>query len=243
VTLTEAGRTLYGFALRLFELHRAARESVTGTHEPVTGTLTLAASSVPGEHLLPGLLSDFGRRYPHVQVRATVGDSAAVLRQVEHGDAHLGLVGVRRDNPHLEFKSFACDRLVVVVPASHPWRRRKRLPFAQLAGQPLILREPGSGSRYCLEQALTLAGKSLRDLHVVLELGSNEAIKEAVLRGIGAAILSTHVVKKEVESDALHTLEIADLPLRRDIFVVRDTRRVLPPTARLFLALIETPAG
>jgi DNA-binding transcriptional LysR family regulator len=182
-------------------------------------------------------------RYPHVQVRATVTDTQEVLQRVEHGEAQLGLVGGRSDNPHLEFRPFSCDRMVLIVPADHPWARRRRVSLAQLAGQPLVLREPGSGSRWCLEEALARAGKSLPDLDVALELGSNEAIKEAVQHGLGAAFLSTHAVEKEVEAGRLRALQVADLPLRRDIFAVHDRRRALPIPARLFLDLLEPCAG
>src|SRR5262249_38263948 len=117
VLLTEAGRRLYAYAEQIFALHREARAELTGRKEPLAGELTLAASSIPGEHLLPGLLTAFRQRHPHVRVRATVADSQAVLDQVEHGGAHLGLVGRRPDGPHLEARSFACDRLALVVPA------------------------------------------------------------------------------------------------------------------------------
>ena len=193
--------------------------------------------------MLPDLLSRFHERQPHVQVRATVGDSGQVLHQVEHGQVHLGLVGGKTDTPHLEFRCFACDRLVLVVPAAHSWGRRKRVPLDQLCRQPLILREAGSGSRWCLEKALAKAGRSPRDLHVVLELGSNEAIKEAVLRGLGLAVLSTHAVQKEVKAGRLHALQVAGLPLMRDMFVVWDRRRVLPIPAQLFLDLLEPCKG
>src|SRR5262249_7511445 len=111
--------------------------------------------------------------------------------------------------------------------------------------QPLILREAGSGSRWCLEQALARAGRSIHDLHVALELGSNEAIKEGVLRGLGLAILSTHAVQRETQAGQLHALRVAGLSLVREIFVVRDRRRVLPAPAHLFLDLIDSrrPAG
>jgi DNA-binding transcriptional LysR family regulator len=125
------------------------------------------------------------------------------------------------------------------VPADHSWGKRKRVSPGQLAGQPLILREEGSGSRWCLEQQLARAGKSLRDLHIVLELGSNEAIKEAVLRGLGLAVLSTRAVEKELQAGQLHAVRIAGLPLAREMFAVWDQRRVLPIPARLFLDLLE----
>jgi DNA-binding transcriptional LysR family regulator len=238
VLLTEAGQRLHGYARRILELHREARQQVGSVRTPLTGELTLAASSVPGAHLLPELLDAFRRQHPHVEVRATIADSQAVLKQVEHGQAHLGLVGGKGDSPHLDYRGFACDKLALVVPATHPWWSRKRVSLGQLAGQPLIVREAGSGSRWCLERALAAAGKSLGEVHVVLELGSNEAIKEAILRGMGVAVLSTQAVAREVQAGQLHALPVLGLALRREMFAVWDRRRALSIPARLFLDLL-----
>jgi DNA-binding transcriptional LysR family regulator len=243
VLLTEAGRRLYPFAQRILGLHREARQKVSGRKAPLAGDLSLAASSIPGEHLLPALLSAFHKKHPHVQVRATVGDTAAVLNQVEHGNAHLGLVGGKGDRPHLEYRCFACDTLALIVPATRFWKRRNRVTLEELGRQSLIVREPGSGSRWCLEQSLTQVGKSLRDLRVELELGSNEAIKEAVLKGLGLAILSTRAVEKEIRAGKLRALKVVRLPLLREMFVVWDRRRVLPIPAQLFLDLLEPCRG
>jgi DNA-binding transcriptional LysR family regulator len=243
VLLTEAGRLLHDYAQRILALHREAREKVTGRPQPVTGELSLAASSVPGEHLLPGLLSVFQQRHPHVQVKAAVADSQAVLEQVEQGQVHLGLVGRKPDSAHLEYRCFACDTLVLVVPAGHPWAGRGAVSLEDLGGVPLVLREPGSGSRWCLEQALARAGRSLRDLRIALELGSNEAIKEAVLRRLGLAVLSAQAIQKEVQAQQLHALQITGLALEREMFAVWDRRRVLPIPARLFLDLLEPCRG
>jgi DNA-binding transcriptional LysR family regulator len=240
--LTDAGHRLYAYAQRILALHREAIDDITGRETPLAGELTLAASSVPGEHLLPDLLAALQERHPHIQVRASVTDSKNVLNQVEHGQVHLGLVGEKPDSPHLEFRCFADDTLVLIVPATHPWAAKKRVALAQFMQEPLIVREAGSGSRSCLEQALTGAGKAVRDLRVTLELGSNEAIKEAVLRGMGVAVLSERTVQKEVQSGKLHALQINSVPLTREMFVTWDKRRVLPIPARLFLDLLG-PAG
>ncbi len=239
VLLTEAGQLLHGYANRILDLHREARRETTGRPVPVIGELSLAASSVPGEHLLPTLLTVLRQRHPHVRVKVTVADSEVVLRQIERGRAQLGLVGMKGDSVHLDCRCFACDTLAVVVPAPHAWSRRKQVTLAQLAEQPLIVREVGSGSRGCLEQALSESGKSLRDLRVALELGSNESIKEAVLQGLGLAVLSTHAVENEVQAGRLRTLTIRGLSLQREMFAVWDHRRVLSIPARLFLDLLE----
>jgi DNA-binding transcriptional LysR family regulator len=240
VLLTEAGQTLYTYAQRILELHREARREITGQEAPVAGELLIASSSVPGEHLLPALLSVFGQRHPHIHVRATVSDSVGAIGQVERGDVSLGLVGRKVEKPHLEYRFLASDRMVLVVPPGHPFSQRKKVTLEQLVAHPLVLREPGSGLRHCFEKSLDRSGRSLADLRVALELGSNEAIKEAVLRGVGVAVLSDFVVQKEIRAGQLHALEVSDLLCNRDLFVVQDKRRVLPPPARSFLIFLET---
>jgi DNA-binding transcriptional LysR family regulator len=243
VLLTEAGRRLHSYARRILALHAEARQTVTGRAAPVAGDLTLGTSSVPGEHLLSAALSAFRQRHPLVQVRVTVADTQAVLRAVERGKADLGLVGGRGDSPHLEYRPFASDRLALIVPAQHPFAGRRRVSVRDLCRQPLILREAGSGSRQCLEQALAQAGKSLRDLHAVLEVGSNEAIKEAVLQDLGVAVLSTRAVGKELHAGQLFALPVTGLSLVREMLAVWDRRRPLPIPAHLFLELLEAAHG
>jgi DNA-binding transcriptional LysR family regulator len=238
--LTEAGRKLYAYALRIHDLHREAHKDITGYEPTLTGELVIAASSVPGEHLLPTLFSGFGRKYPHLRVRASVKDSLAVMGQVERGEVSIGLVGRKAEKPHLEFRHFANDRMVLVAPPGHPLIRKKKVTVDQLARHSLVLREAGSGMRHCFEKALERVGRSLTDLRVTLELGSNEAIKEAVRRGVGVAVLSVYAVHDELETGRLLALPLKDIHCDRDMYVVQDSRRVLPLPARLFLNYLET---
>lgn len=240
VLLTEAGRKLYAYSQRILDLHWEARKEITGHEPPVVGELVIAASSVPGEHLLPALLSDLSQQYPHLRVRAAVSDSMAVMAQVERGEVSIGLVGRKADNPHLEFRFLASDRMILVVQPTHAFAKKKKVTVGQLASQPIILREAGSGLRHCFEKSLERAGRSLADLRVALELGSNEAIKRAVLRGVGLAVLSLYAVQEELASGRLKAVEVSDLHCDRDMYIVTDRRRVLPLPARLFLHFLET---
>ncbi len=239
VLLTEAGQTLYAYAQRIIDLHRDARREITGHEPPLAGELEIAASSIPGEHLLPALLSVFGQKYPHVRVRAAVSDSMAVMGQVERGEVSVGLVGRKADGPNFEFKYLASDRMVLVAPPGHPLAKLKAVTVDQLAAHPLVLREAGSGLRHCFEKALDRAGRSLTELRVALELGSNEAIKEALHRGVGVAVMSVLAVQKEIKSRTLHAIGVRDIRCDRDIFVVQDRRRVPPLPARLFLNFLD----
>jgi LysR family transcriptional regulator, low CO2-responsive transcriptional regulator len=240
IFLTDAGQRLHRYAQRIFTLHREARSEIAGQKFSISGELHLGASTIPGEHFLPAILSVFHERYPDIEVRASISDSMAVIRQVEQGQVQLGLVGRKTDNPHLDFHHFATDRMVLVVPPKHAWSKRKRVSFKELCRQPLVLREAGSGLRHCFEKQLGRLGLSLRDLKIALELGSNEAIKEAVLRKVGLAVLSSYAVQRELKARKLIALTVADLHCDREMFVVQDRRRVLSAPAQLFRLFLDT---
>jgi LysR family transcriptional regulator, low CO2-responsive transcriptional regulator len=235
ISLTDGGRRLYDFARKILDLHEEARKSLGGLHPPITGDLSIAASSVPGECFLPALLPAFQAKYSQVHVRATVSDSGSVLKDIEKGRATVGLLGKKTENPGLEFRAIASDHLVLIVPSAHPLAGRKSISLRALKDERLIIREPGSGSRCVLETGLGQAGTSLAALNVALELGSNAAIKDAVRRGLGVAFLSRRAVSRELESGELKTVAVEGLDLPRDFYVVVDHRRPLPPAARAFL--------
>src|SRR5207249_2295475 len=139
-----AGQRLYDYAQRILALHREALQEIAGQKLPVAGELALGASTIPGEHFLPAILSVFHERYPNIEVRASIRDSMEVIEQLEQGEVQLGLVGRKTDNRNLEFQHFATDHMVLVVPPRHVWSKRQRVSLRQLCKQPLILREAGS---------------------------------------------------------------------------------------------------
>lgn len=240
VLLTEAGRKLHDYAERILDLHRAAREEITGHEAAPAAELFLGASSIPGEHLLPTILAAFRQVKPHILVHTSVSDSVAVIGQVERGEVSLGLVGRKADKANLQFRFLTQDRLVLVVPAGHALSKRKKISVRQLLKHPIVLREAGSGMRHCFEKSLERAGYSSGDLRVAMELGSNEAVKQAVMRGAGVAVLSVYAVQREMTGGQLHAVELSDLRCERDLYLVQNTRRALSLPARLFLIFLET---
>jgi DNA-binding transcriptional LysR family regulator len=244
IALTEAGQRLYEYARQILALHEQARTNLSGFHPSISGDLPIAASSVPGECFLPSLLSAFHAEYPQVHVRATVGDSGSVIKDVERGQASLGLIGQKAERPSLEARPIGSDSLVLIVPSGHPWATRRSVSLDSLPGEPLIIRESGSGSRCALEKSLERVGTSLTDLNVTLELGSNAAIKDAVKRGLGVAFLSRLAVKGELDAKELRAVAVRGLRLTRNFYLVHHRRRPLSPAASVFLHFVEShPIG
>jgi DNA-binding transcriptional LysR family regulator len=239
IALTEAGQRVYDYARQILELHRQARMSLGGLLPPVSGDLPIAASSVPGEYFLPSMLSAFHAEHPDVHVRATVSDSDLVLKEIGKGRATLGLVGQKIENPNLEYRAIGSDSLVLIVHSKHPSAGRKTVSLRALSRERLIVRESGSGSRRALEEGLARSGTSLAALNVVLELGSNSAIKDAVRQGLGVAFLSHLAVQRELGSKELHALAIKGLDLARSFYIVYSRRWPLSPAAAAFLHFLE----
>lgn len=239
IALTEAGHRLYEYARRIVDLHGEARAALGGPAPGVTGDLPIAASSVPGECYLPALLSAFGQKFPGIRVRATVGDSSSVMREVAKGEAKLGLVGNKAEKSALEFEAIGTDTIVLILGPEHPLAARGGVSLATIAGEPLIIREPGSGTRCALKKGLERAGWSLDAMNVTLELGSNAAIKDAVKRGLGVSFVSRSTVERELSSGELRTAKVRGLVLARYLYAVRHRRRPLSPPASTFLHYLK----
>jgi DNA-binding transcriptional LysR family regulator len=239
IALTEAGQRLYELARRILDLHEEARESLGGFQPNVAGELPIAASSVPAECYLPALLSSFREEFPEVHVRASVSDSSSVMKEITKGEATLGLVGQKAENPSLESEPIGTDTLTLILAPGHPLAGKKSISLAVLAREPLILREPGSGTRCALRKGLERAGSSLEEMTITLEMGSNAAIKDAVKRGLGVSFVSGSTVERELSAGELVSVQVRGLVLTRYLYAVYHRRRPLSPAAAAFLRFLK----
>ncbi|MBU6174636.1 MAG: LysR family transcriptional regulator [Planctomycetes bacterium] len=240
VELTPAGHRLHEIALKIKLLHDQARNEIAAQADDLQGDLYLAASSVPGQYLLPSLIGEFRQNHPKIQVRVKVVDSSAVFDLVERGEDQLGLAGLPCDSPHLEQRIFGKDELLLVMSPRHPLAKQQTVELEQLKQVSLLLRERGSGSRRCLENALDQAGLSLNTFKIAAEISSNETLKEMVTRGSEVAFLSRFAVSEDLAQHRLVSVPVRGLNLARDLYVVYDRRRALPAVCRAFLQTLGT---
>jgi DNA-binding transcriptional LysR family regulator len=239
ISLTEAGGRLYEVARRILALHDEARDGLGGSHAIIAGDLALATSSVPGECYLSALLSSFRERFPDVHVRATVSDSSIVIKDVAKGQATLGLAGKKAEKAALQSEPIGTDTLTLIVSPKHHLAARKSISLATLAREPLIVREPGSGTRCALMKGLERGGSSLAEMNVTLEMGSTAAIKDGVKRGLGVSFVSRSTVGRELSSGELTSVSVRGLVLTRYLYVIYHRRRPLAPAASAFLHFLK----
>ena len=232
---TRAGELLYGYAQRLLALRAEAQQALQQFLGQISGGLTVGASTIPGEYVLPPLIGAFREKFPQVSIALHIGDSREIADAVVEGRVELGLIGARPEQRTLQAVELMPDELVVVVPPGHAWFGRKLVTLDELKPEPLIVREPGSGSRQALETALDEAGPGLGGLRVIAEMGSTSAIKQAVKAGVGLSIMSKRAVEEECRHGLLWCLTIKDLRFTRHFYVVTHTGRSRSPLCQAFL--------
>ncbi|MFD4294207.1 LysR family transcriptional regulator [Rhodococcus sp. NPDC058532] len=211
-TLTAEGTVLAHWSRKVLADARHLIDVAAGMRERRAAELTISASMTVAEHLLPGWLGRFRQQNPDVTVHLQVRNSTLVFDDVIGGACDVGFVESPTVPRGLHTVAVARDRLVVVVDPGHPLaRRRKPLTIGELARTPLVVREPGSGTRTTLDVALHEYDRAAP----LLELGSAAAIRTSVLGGVGPAVLSTLAVADQVAAGDLKVVEVAELHLDR----------------------------
>ncbi|MFZ7127070.1 MAG: selenium metabolism-associated LysR family transcriptional regulator [Desulfobacterales bacterium] len=231
---TKAGEILYRYAKRLLALRAEAESAVAEFLGKMKGTLCIGGSTMPAGYLLPKMIGRFKRDYPDVKVTMRVGDTDSIIRETLDGLIEIGVVGAMPEDPRLEYRRLMEDELRLIVPGKHPWAVRKSVSIQELCAEPLILRESGSGSLKAIQRALKESGVSTRDLNVIAEMGSTEAVYRGVKNGIGVSILSTLAVVEDLQRGELAAPRIENVEIRRGFYLIRDRHRTLSPLAGAF---------
>jgi molybdate transport repressor ModE-like protein len=236
---TEAGRLVVEWARSVVEAAQALDAGIDALRGRRDARLVVVASLTVAEYLMPSWLLALHRASPDTAVTLRTANSSDVAAHVLAGDADLGFVEGTGTPPGLSGAVVAADRLVVVVAPGHPWaRRRAPLTGAELAATPLVLREPGSGTREVLDQALVPYGGAATPR---LELASSTALKAAAMTGAGPVCLSELAVVEELATRRLVAVPLADLDLQRPLRAVWPVGRRPAGPARLLLGLTREP--
>src|SRR5213078_1942155 len=236
-TPTHAGRILLDYARRMLALQREARDRFQGR---TSGELVVGGSTIPGEYVLPALIGRFKGKYPDISICLLIGSSRQVTAWVEEARAEVGVVGAPPSPKTLLARELMADELVVVVPAGHAWANRSTVTLADVQREPLIVREPGSGSREALERALDQVNTELSAFRVVGEMGSTQAIKQAVRAGVGISLVSKRAVEDECRAGLLFCLRVKDLRVARAFYLVTHRDRSRSPLAQAFVEFLES---
>jgi DNA-binding transcriptional LysR family regulator len=238
VSLTEVGRMFYEHAERISRQCSEAQDAVRRFQGLDQAILRVGASTIPAVCLIPDMLSSFSAERPGVRLEVVQGDTRDVVRLLQDDLVELAVTGGQFETDAICYQEVRTEQIVLVAKSglvSH-----EPVTLQHLQELPLIVREPGSGTRMAVDSALQKAGLDLRSLRVVAQLGSSEAVRRAVLSGAGSAFLSSLAVARELSDGTLKVVAVSGMEISRSFYLAWRKGRTLSPAALAFIETVRT---
>lgn len=237
---TEAGSILYSYGIKALRLLEEARQALDHYAGMLSGRLRLGAGTIPGTYILPRQIGKFNKEHPNINISLRIAGSKTIGEEILSGELEMGVVGARWKEPGLSWRKLFQDNLILVVPVTHPWAKKKEIKLQQLLETEFITRDHSSGTRLAVEELLGKHGLNPAKRQIVAEMGSTEAIREAVKAGIGVAILSSRAVEADIRYGTLATLPIKGIEMYRPFYLITRKRLSLSPLCTAFIEALTT---
>lgn len=221
VELSEAGQSILPLARELLNASRLLEDSLHNINNMVGGELLIGCSTSAGRYLMPSLLSQFQRMYPAITPRVRVMSREHITQRLLNESIPMGVASSYIDYREIECVPLFEDRIILIVPISHPWAQYGKAMPADLLDQPIIMREDTSGTTATLLDGLKTHNISMDMIRVVMELGSAEAIEMAVERSVGIAFVSEMVAARGLALGRIKKVEVEGLELTRTVWIAR----------------------
>ena len=239
VSLSDDGKDLYRYAKQITDLEKAIEERFYMDSDDGKHFITIAASTIPAQYLLPKVLMCYRERYPKEQIKIMETDSSEVVTQVVDHMVDVGFTGTVLEKKHCKYIPFYKDELAVITPETPEYRilkEQNRDDIDWIKRKPLILREEGSGTRKEAEKQLKNAGISMEDLDIVASIANQETIKKSVKQGMGITVLSRLAAEDE---DGLLIFPIPGADEGRDINLVYNKNYQMTRSADRFIRIVK----
>ncbi len=237
IELTSMGAELFVYAQKIFEIVEELEYFLDSHKELREGSLTIGTTRSFARHLMPGLLSRFQENFPGIRVYLKEGSSQEIADGLLEFKYDLGVIGEFRSRGKLKILPYSKEEFCLVVSPKHRFASRETVSIKELAGEPIIIREEGSGSRKAI---LSLLKEHGIEPSVLVEAGSVEFIKEYVIKGRGVSFLYRPEVELEARMGLLIPLDIEEGPIFVQTYLVFPRDMELSLSAKAFLSLIES---
>ncbi len=234
IYLTDAGREVLHASQSITARLDDLQANLAQLRGMDSGRLNIAVTTTVSA-IATGILARFRARYSRVAIHLDVSNRESVLGQLAHNRIDLAIMGQVPDGLDLEATRFMDNPLVVIAPPEHPLARKKKVAIRDLAHEPFLVREAGSGTRGAMERFFADKGM---ELTTSMEMSSNEAIKQAVQAGLGLGILSLQTLEQELELKRLSVLNVESFPIMRHWYVVHRADKRLSPAALAFKTFV-----
>ncbi len=238
--LTEEGKILNKRARQILDFVNITKKEIMNSSEKLRGIIKIAASTIPGEHILPIIAGSFKKAYPEVDIEIEIGDTGKSLKKLIEARADFAAVGSLMNSVNVfETKVIARERLVIIIAVSHELSDKKTIDLSEILKYSFVSREPSSGTRNEIYKILSEQHIDPNKLNMVLELGSTEAIITAVSGGIGISIVSSIAAEKAKAAGLVNIVEIKNARNWRELFLVRLKKSEYPEILEKFWQSVD----
>ena len=231
---TQQGSVLYKYGVTMINVREKAVLSMSNSARQIGGVLEIQASSVPGEYIVPALISKFRELHPRVKFYLEQSDSSTVEDNLLAQKGEIGFMG-HKAGGGLCCERLAVDQMVLVTPNNEKYQAMKarKIAFSEIGNEPFLWREQGSATRREFEEKIEAMGCNPKQINVVARMNSMEAIKQAVGCGLGVSIVSRMSVEDQPDQRLL-TFEIQDVNFDREFYLVWNKNIPISATAEAF---------
>ena len=228
VEFTDAGATLKENAEKILQQAQDAKVKISSAKKNLIGTISIAASTIPEEHIIPSLTAGFQNRYPHVKFKIKAEDSFNSLNSLQANNVDFAAVGtIQGFEEKFDYIQVGQEDLVLIVPCNHALAKKESVTLNEIIKYPFIDREETSGTRKEIERLLESNKFFLEQLKVTMALGSTESIVTAVSEGRGVSIISSIAAKKAYSARLVKIVKIKEAKTPRKLYIVRPKRSLV----------------
>ncbi|MDP1420476.1 selenium metabolism-associated LysR family transcriptional regulator [Peribacillus simplex] len=236
VQITEPGKILYRHAKQMLNHYETAKREINEFNNVVSGTMKIGASFTIGEYYLPKVLAEFAAQYPMVDIQIIISNSNEVIQGIRSNKLDIGLIEGETDYKDIDVRPFMNDEMIVVVPPDHPLSQMDLIEGTLLQNQTWVLREQGSGTRTYSDKLQSSLELNIKKTFIFTSI---QGVKEAVMAGLGIALLSRLTVQKELKSNELKTFHLKNEPIIRPFSIVKKLDFEASKAMGLFLRKVE----
>lgn len=239
VMTTEAGKILLAHARQVIKALKETEQAILRFRQADGVELSVGGSTIPGTYLLPKAVAAFRNSNPGIRVKVESGDSSEILGRLSEENIEIAVIGTTADDKCFTAEALGHDEILLVANADHPWCGRKKVALEELLGEPIVMREKGSGTSDAVTTALRTHGIKPDDLPVCTTLPGSEAVKQAVLAGCGIAFISEMAVRGELKRGELVAIDLSGVVITRSFSLVHRKGRALSPAAAAFSSMLR----
>ncbi len=242
VGLSDDGKDLYKYARQIVDLEKKIEERFGGKESGEKHCITIAASTIPAQYLLPKVLIRFNERYPEEQIKIIETDSTKVVTRIVEHMADVGFTGTVLEKKHCKYIPFYKDELVIITPNTEKYRKfqeESAEDIRWILKEHVIMREEGSGTRKEAKKQLKRAGVNPSELDIIASIENQETIKKSVRQGMGVSILSRLATRDETRDGYVLAFPIPKADDGRDINLVYNKNYQLSGSAERFIKVVR----